>query len=171
MNRKKEKEAVSSSACQNKSSSKINHMSAFQDLEILLVEDNEGDIMLTIEAFKEAKIRNQIKVVRDGEEALDYLRKQGVYADASLPDIILLDINLPKVDGKEVLSTMKNDPALKSIPVIMLTTSSADSDVQESYANHANCYVIKPVDLNKFMDVIRSIEDYWVSIVKLPGKH
>ncbi len=146
-------------------------MSAFQDLEILLVEDNEGDIRLTIEAFKEAKIRNQIKVVRDGEEALDYLRKQGKYADAPSPDIILLDINLPKIDGKEVLSTMKNDPLLKTIPVIMLTTSSAESDVQESYENHANCYVIKPVDLNKFMEVIRSIEDYWISIVKLPGKH
>lgn len=146
-------------------------MSAFQDLEILLVEDNEGDIRLTIEAFKEAKIRNQIKVVRDGEEALTYLRKQGVYENASVPDIILLDINLPKIDGKEVLSTMKNDPMLKTIPVIMLTTSSADSDVQESYENHANCYVIKPVDLNKFMEVIRSIEDYWISIVKLPGKN
>lgn len=146
-------------------------MSAFQDLEILLVEDNEGDIRLTIEAFKEAKIRNQIKVVRDGEEALDYLRKQGKYTDAQSPDIILLDINLPKIDGKEVLSTMKSDPLLKTIPVIMLTTSSAESDVQESYENHANCYVIKPVDLNKFMDVIRSIEDYWISIVKLPGKH
>ena len=146
-------------------------MSAIQDLEILLVEDNEGDIRLTIEAFKEAKIRNQIKVVRDGEEALDYLRKQGNYVNALSPDIILLDINLPKIDGKEVLSTMKNDPVLKSIPVIMLTTSSADSDIEESYSNHANCYVIKPVDLNKFMDVVRSIEDYWVSIVKLPNKH
>jgi len=145
-------------------------MSAFQDLEILLVEDNEGDIQLTIEAFKEAKIRNQIKVVRDGEEALDYLRKQGNYTNVPSPDIILMDINLPKIDGKEVLSTMKNDPALKIIPVIMLTTSSADADIHESYANHANCYVVKPVDLDKFMDVIRSIEDYWVSIVKLPSK-
>jgi two-component system, chemotaxis family, response regulator Rcp1 len=145
-------------------------MSAIHDLEILLVEDNEGDIRLTIEAFKEAKIRNQIKVVRDGEEALNYLRKNGKYNDASAPDIILLDINLPRIDGKEVLNIMKNDPVLKTIPVIMLTTSSADADIQESYANHANCYVIKPVDLNKFMDVIRSIEDYWVSIVKLPGK-
>lgn len=145
-------------------------MSAIKDLEILLVEDNEGDIRLTIEAFKEAKITNEVKVVRDGEEALDYLRKQGNYAGVPSPDIVLLDINLPKVDGKEVLSTMKNDPLLKSIPVIMLTTSSADSDVQESYDNHANCYVIKPVDLNKFMEVIRSIEDYWVSIVKLPNK-
>ena len=146
-------------------------MSAFQDLEILLVEDNEGDIRLTIEAFKEAKIRNNIRVVRDGEEAIAYLRKQGVYENAPAPDIILLDINLPKIDGKEVLSIMKNDPLLKTIPVIMLTTSSADSDVQDAYANHANCYVIKPVDLNKFMEVIRSIEEYWVSIVKLPNKY
>lgn len=145
-------------------------MSAFQDLEILLVEDNEGDIRLTIEAFKEAKIRNSIRVVRDGEEAIAYLRKQGVYENAPAPDIILLDINLPKIDGKEVLSIMKNDPLLKTIPVIMLTTSSADSDVQDAYANHANCYVVKPVDLNKFMEVIRSIEEYWVSIVKLPSR-
>ena len=141
-----------------------------KDLEILLVEDNEGDIRLTIEAFKEAKIRNQIKVVRDGEEALLYLRREGKFGDVQLPDIILLDINLPKIDGKEVLTAIKNDPVLRVIPVIMLTTSSADSDIQESYANHANCYVLKPVDLNKFMDVIRSIEEYWISIVKLPHK-
>ena len=145
-------------------------MSAFQDLEILLVEDNEGDIRLTIEAFKEAKIKNQIHVVRDGEEALNYLKKTGAYTDARTPDIILLDINLPKIDGKEVLQIMKNDPLLKTIPVIMLTTSSSETDVQESYSNHANCYVIKPVDLNKFMEVIRSIEEYWVSIVKLPSR-
>lgn len=145
-------------------------MSAFQDLEILLVEDNEGDIRLTIEAFTEAKIRNQIRVVRDGEQALAYLKKETPYTDVLTPDIILLDINLPKVDGKEVLHVMKNDLLLKSIPVIMLTTSSADSDVQESYANHANSYVIKPVDLNKFMEVIRSIEEYWISIVKLPSR-
>jgi len=145
-------------------------MSAFQDLEILLVEDNEGDIRLTIEAFTEAKIRNQIRVVRDGEQALAYLKKETPYTNVLTPDIILLDINLPKVDGKEVLHVMKNDLLLKSIPVIMLTTSSADSDVQESYANHANSYVIKPVDLNKFMEVIRSIEEYWISIVKLPSR-
>ncbi len=145
-------------------------MSAFEDLEILLVEDNEGDIRLTIEAFKEAKIRNHIRVVRDGEEALAYLKKEASYADVKTPDIILLDINLPRVDGKEVLYVMKNDPLLKSIPVIMLTTSAAESDVQESYANHANSYVIKPVDLNKFMEVIRSIEEYWISIVKLPSR-
>lgn len=145
-------------------------MSAFQDLEILLVEDNEGDIRLTIEAFTEAKIRNQIRVVRDGEQALAYLKKETPYTNVLTPDIILLDINLPKIDGKEVLHVMKNDLLLKSIPVIMLTTSSADSDVQESYANHANSYVIKPVDLNKFMEVIRSIEEYWISIVKLPSR-
>lgn len=145
-------------------------MSVIQDLEILLVEDNEGDIRLTIEAFKEAKIRNLIKVVRDGEEALHYLRREGKFSEVQLPDIILLDINLPKIDGKEVLNAIKNDPVLRVIPVIMLTTSSAESDIQESYANHANCYVLKPVDLNKFMDVIRSIEEYWISIVKLPAK-
>ncbi len=145
-------------------------MSEIQDLEILLVEDNEGDIRLTIEAFKEAKIRNLIKVVRDGEEALRYLRREGKFSEVQLPDIILLDINLPKIDGKEVLNAIKNDAVLRVIPVIMLTTSSAESDIQESYANHANCYVLKPVDLNKFMDVIRSIEEYWISIVKLPPK-
>ncbi|MBL0884314.1 MAG: response regulator [Chitinophagaceae bacterium] len=145
-------------------------MSAFEDLEILLVEDNEGDIRLTIEAFKEAKIRNHIRVVRDGEEALAYLKKEAAYADVQTPDIILLDINLPKVDGKEVLHELKKSPILKRIPVIMLTTSSAELDVQESYANHANSYVIKPVDLGKFMEVIRSIEEYWISIVKLPSR-
>ena len=145
-------------------------MSAIQDLEILLVEDNEGDIRLTIEAFNEANIRNKIQVVRDGEEALAYLKKKGLYVDVQLPDIILLDINLPKIDGREVLSTMKKDAALKSIPVIMLTTSSADTDIEDSYANHANCYVVKPVDLGKFMDVVRSIEGYWTSTVKLPNK-
>lgn len=144
-------------------------MSALQDLELLLVEDNEGDIRLTIEAFSEAKIRNQIKVVRDGEEALQYLHKEGKYANVKTPDIILLDINLPRVDGKEVLHIMKNDPVLKTIPVIMLTTSSSESDIKQSYENHANCYVIKPVDLNKFLDVIKSIEDYWISIVRLPS--
>lgn len=145
-------------------------MSAFQDLEILLVEDNEGDIRLTIEAFKEAKIRNHIRVVRDGEQALAYLKKEAPYADVLKPDIILLDINLPKVDGKEVLHVLKNDSLLKTIPVVMLTTSSAESDVHDSYANHANSYVIKPVDLDKFMEVIRSIEEYWISIVKLPSR-
>ena len=145
-------------------------MAAFEDLEILLVEDNEGDIRLTIEAFKEAKIRNHIRVVRDGEEALAYLKKEASYADVQTPDIILLDINLPKIDGKEVLHELKNDPIFKSIPIIMLTTSSSESDVQESYLNHANSYVIKPVDLSKFMEVIRSIEEYWISIVKLPSR-
>jgi two-component system, chemotaxis family, response regulator Rcp1 len=110
------------------------------------------------------------KLVRDGEEALRYLRREGKFSEVQLPDIILLDINLPKIDGKEVLNAIKNDAVLRVIPVIMLTTSSAESDIQESYANHANCYVLKPVDLNKFMDVIRSIEEYWISIVKLPPK-
>lgn len=145
-------------------------MSAIQNLEILLVEDNEGDIRLTIEAFSEAKIHNPIRVVRDGEEALEYLRKEGRHTAAATPDIILLDINLPKIDGKEVLSIMKNDEVLKTIPIIMLTTSSSGKDIQEAYSNHANCYIIKPVDLTKFMEVVRSIEEYWVSIVKLPKR-
>jgi CheY-like chemotaxis protein len=144
--------------------------SVLEDLEILLVEDNEGDIALTLEAFRETCARNQVKVVRDGEEALAYLHKEKPFEEAHTPDLVLLDINLPRIDGKEVLATMKTDPSLKTIPVVMLTTSSAENDVQDAYANYANCYVIKPVNLNKFMEVIRSIEDFWVSIVKLPHR-
>ena len=142
-----------------------------KEVEILLVEDNRGDVLLTQEALLNWDTKNRISAVGDGEEAIRYLRETVDECSGHLPDLVILDINLPKIDGKEVLSIMKNDPLLKTIPVIMLTTSSADSDVQDAYANHANCYVIKPVDLNKFMEVIRSIEEYWVSIVKLPNKH
>lgn len=145
-------------------------MLAFNELQILLVEDNEGDIRLTIEAFKEAKIHNQIKVVRDGEEALYFFKKEGRYQKEHTPDLVLLDINLPKIDGKEVLAVMKTDEKLKTIPVIMLTTSSSERDIEESYRNYANCYIIKPVDLDKFMDVIKSIEEFWITIVRLPSK-
>lgn len=140
----------------------------FKEVRILLVEDNEGDIVLTMEALKEARVHNNIDVVRDGEEALSFLRKEGKYKEALLPDIIFLDINLPKIDGTEILSIIKNDEVLKIIPVIMLTTSDAEQDIMKSYYNHANCYITKPVDMEKFMEVIHTIKSFWISIVKLP---
>ena len=140
-----------------------------QSVHILLVEDNEGDIVLTLEALSDAKLKNQVSVVRDGAEALDYLNDRKPTPHL-LPDLILLDINLPKIDGKEVLQTIKNDHALKKIPVVMLTNSSSELDITESYNNHANCFITKPVDLNKFFDVVRIIEDFWITIVKLPSK-
>jgi chemotaxis family two-component system response regulator Rcp1 len=139
-------------------------------IDILLVEDNPGDIRLTQEAFKDGKINNKLNVVMDGEEAILYLKKLGQYAEATTPDIILLDLNLPKKDGREVLAEIKDDPGIKCIPVIILTTSAAQSDIMNTYSNHANCYIMKPVDFNQFITVIRTIEDFWLSIVKLPGK-
>ena len=139
-------------------------------IDILLVEDNPGDIRLTQEAFKDGKIKNDLNVVMDGEEAIYYLKKTGQYSNASTPDIILLDLNLPKKDGREVLAEIKNDPLLKCIPVIILTTSSAQSDILNTYSHHANCYIMKPVDFNQFITVIRTIEDFWLTIVKLPVK-
>ena len=140
------------------------------EIHILLVEDNEGDVVLTLEALKEAKLTNRISVVRDGEEALSFLYKQGKYEIAEAPQLILLDINLPKIDGKEVLAKVKNDPDLKKIPVVILTTSSSEKDILEAYNNHANCYITKPVDLEKFIDVIHTVEDFWISIVQLPKR-
>ena len=140
-----------------------------QNVHILLVEDNEGDIVLTLEALSDAKLKNQVSVVRDGAEALDYLNNRKPTPHL-LPDLILLDINLPKIDGKEVLQTIKNDHALKKIPVVMLTTSSSELDITDSYNLHANCFITKPVDLNKFFNVVRVIEDFWITIVKLPSK-
>ena len=137
-------------------------------IEILLVEDNLGDIRLTQEAFREGKIYNHMTVVMDGVEALAYLRKQGKYADAKKPDIILLDLNLPKKNGREVLAEIKEDPALKRIPVIVLTTSAAEEDVIASYDLHANCYIRKPVDFSHFITVVTSIENFWLSIVTIP---
>jgi len=136
--------------------------------EILLVEDNEGDIELTTEAFKEAKFRNNLHIAMDGDEALDYLFKRNGNEDSVTPDIVLLDLNLPGTDGKEVLETIKSDPALKRIPVIVLTSSQADKDIVESYDLHANCYIVKPVNAIKFIDVVQNIEDFWVDIVCLP---
>jgi two-component system, chemotaxis family, response regulator Rcp1 len=137
-----------------------------QQIHILLVDDNEGDILLTREALDDARIVNKISIAYDGQEAIRFLKKQPVGKDT--PDLILLDINLPKMNGTEVLAFIKNDPDLKRIPVIMLTTSSAEKDILFAYDNHANCYITKPVDLDRFMSVVRTIEDFWISIVKLP---
>lgn len=137
-------------------------------IHILLVEDNPGDIRLTKEVLKEGKIRNDLSVVMDGEEALLFLKKTGKYKDVKTPDIILLDLNLPKKDGRQVLAEIKSDPVLMLIPVIVLTTSSAEKDIMNMYAIHANCYITKPVDFDQFINVVRSIENFWLSIVKLP---
>ncbi len=136
--------------------------------EVLLVEDNPGDARLTLEALKEGKVLNRVSVVSDGVEAVAFLRRQGPYADAPRPNLILLDLNLPKKDGREVLAEIKADPGLKRIPVVILTTSQAEEDIAKTYDLHANCYVTKPVDLDKFLEVVRSIEDFWLAIVQLP---
>jgi CheY-like chemotaxis protein len=138
-------------------------------IEILLVEDNPGDVRLTTEVLKEGRIRNTLNVATDGVEALDFLHRRGVYADAKPQDLILLDLNLPKMNGREVLASIKKDPDLKHIPVVVLTTSSAEEDVLSAYDLHANCYITKPVDLIQFVKVVQSIEDFWLSIVRLPG--
>ncbi|MFL5764061.1 MAG: response regulator [Bacteroidia bacterium] len=146
----------------------MSYSETVQTINILLVEDNPGDIRLTKEVLKEGKIRNTLSVITDGEEALLFLKKKGRYEDIQLPDIILLDLNLPKKDGREVLAEIKADPDLLRIPVIVLTTSSAEKDILSMYGHHANCYITKPVDFEQFIDVVRSIEDFWLSIVKLP---
>lgn len=138
-------------------------------IQVLLVEDNPGDVRLTKEALKEGKLLNQLTVVGDGVEALSFLRKQGIYADAPQPELILLDLNLPKKDGREVLAEIKADPNLRRITVVVLTTSSSEEDILKIYDLHANCYITKPVDLEQFMGVVKSIEDFWVSVVKLPS--
>lgn len=137
-------------------------------IHILLVEDNPGDMRLTVEALKEGKVRNEMSWAKDGVEALDFLYRRGSFADAEMPDLILLDLNLPKKNGREVLEEIKNDPKLKAIPVVVLTTSRAEEDILRSYELHANCYIIKPVDLDKFMAVIKAIDHFWLSIVARP---
>lgn len=138
-------------------------------VEILLVEDNVGDVRLTKEALKEGKVYSNLHWAKDGVEALEFLRHQGKFTDVPRPDIILLDLNLPKKDGREVLSEIKSDEDLKRIPVVILTTSKADEDVLRSYQLHANCYVTKPVDLEKFIVVIQSIDRFWLTVVTLPN--
>lgn len=137
-------------------------------VEILLVEDNPGDARLTKEALKDGKVYNRLTVVPDGVEALAYLRREGQYAGAAQPDLILLDLNLPRKDGREVLEEIKADDGLKRIPVVILTSSSAEQDVLKSYGLHANCYVTKPVDLDQFMAAVKAIEDFWLTVVTLP---
>ena len=138
-------------------------------IEILLVEDNPGDVRLTREALIEAKVRNTLTVAWDGVEALACLRQEGEHAGAARPDLILLDLNLPRKDGREVLEEIKGDPELRRIPVVVLTTSEAEQDVLRAYDLHVNCYVTKPVDLHQFVRVVRSIEDFWLTIVRLPA--
>lgn len=139
-------------------------------IEILLVEDNPGDVRLTIEALKEGKISNQINVAVDGMDAMAFLRREGKYANAPKPDLILLDLNLPKKNGQEVLAEIKVDPRLKCIPVVILTSSQAEKDIVMTYNLHANCYIKKPVDFDQFIDVVKSIENFWFNVVKLPPK-
>ena len=142
--------------------------SSLKPVEVLLVEDNTGDVRLTLEAMKEGKVINNLSIASDGVEAMAFLRKEGRYKDAARPDIILLDLNLPKKDGREVLAEIKADPSLRLIPVVVLTTSQAEEDILRTYNLHANCYVTKPVDLEQFINVVKSINDFWFSVVKLP---
>jgi two-component system, chemotaxis family, response regulator Rcp1 len=143
-------------------------LESIKPVEILLVEDNPADIRLTVEALKESKVYNHLQIAPDGVEAMAYLNRVGRYVGAQRPDIILLDLNLPRKDGREVLAEIKNDQSLRSIPVVVLTTSAAEEDIIRTYDLHANCYITKPVDLDQFMKVVRSIEDFWLTIVKLP---
>ena len=147
----------------------MNHTENARPIEILLIEDNPGDVRLTVEALKDSKVRNHLSVVRDGVEAMAFLRQQGPYAEAPCPDLILLDLNLPKKDGREVLAEIKQDARWRSIPVVILTTSDARPDIMRSYELHANCYITKPVDLDSFLHVVRSIEAFWLTIVRLPS--
>jgi chemotaxis family two-component system response regulator Rcp1 len=137
-------------------------------VEILLVEDNPGDVRLTKEALKDAKVLNKLYVAKDGVEAMAFLRRQGKYRDAIRPGLILLDLNLPKKDGREVLKEIKDDPDLKRIPVVILTVSKAEEDIIKTYSLHANCYIAKPVDLHSFIEVVKAIEDFWFTVVELP---
>jgi len=139
-------------------------------IEVLLVEDDPGDVLMTREAFEDNKVRNRLTVVSDGAEALAYLRREGEYADAVRPDLILLDLNLPRRDGREVLAEIKSDERLHQIPVVVLTTSQSEEDVLRSYQLHANAYVTKPVDFDRFIEVVRQIDDFFLTVVKLPPR-
>lgn len=139
------------------------------EIDILLVEDNPGDVRLTREAFKEGMLHNKLHVVMDGEAAIAFLRREGEYKDAIRPDLILLDLNLPKMNGREVLSAIKQDPDLKRIPVVVLTTSQDENDIVESYKHFASSYIVKPVSMEKFIKVVSSFKQYWLSVVKLPA--
>jgi two-component system, chemotaxis family, response regulator Rcp1 len=146
-----------------------NYESSLHPIEILLVEDNPGDSRLAKEALKESKLKNTLYIAEDGVEAMNFLYKIGKYSKVPRPDLIILDLNLPKKDGREVLAEIKNDDNLKRIPVVILTISKAEEDILKTYNLHANCYVTKPLDLDQFMKVVKSIEDFWLTIVKLPN--
>ncbi len=147
----------------------MNQDTAGRPVEILLVEDNPGDVRLTQEALKEGKVRNHLSVAGDGVEAMAFLRREGSYATAPRPDIVLLDLNLPKKDGRQVLAEVKADPDLRRIPVVILTTSKAEEDILKTYDLHANCFITKPVEFEQFIKVVQSIEGFWLTIVQLPG--
>ena len=137
-------------------------------IEILLVEDSPSDTELAVEALEGAKISNRLSTVDDGEKAMQFLRRQGDYANAARPDLVLLDLNLPRKDGRAVLAEMKADKTLQNIPVVVLTTSAAEKDVLQAYSHHANCYIVKPVDFRQFLNVIKTVENFWLTVVKLP---
>ena len=146
----------------------MNVRNTFKAVEILLIEDNPGDVRLTIEALKESKIMNNMHVADDGIEALSFLKKEGIYKDKPRPDLIILDLNLPKKDGREVLGEIKSDDSLKQIPIVILTTSEAEEDIIKSYELHANCYITKPVNMEQFIKVVSSVGEFWFSTVMLP---
>ena len=141
-----------------------------RQIEVLLVEDDPGDVMMTREAFQDYKLRNELHVVSDGAEAMAFLRQEGEYAGRPRPDLVLLDLNLPRMDGRQVLEAIKSDPELASIPVVVLTTSENEDDVLRSYSLHANAYVTKPVDFQRFIEVVRQIDDFFVTVVRLPRR-
>ncbi len=141
-------------------------MENLKPIEILLIEDNPGDARLTQEALKDGKVKNNLSIIYDGEEAMDFIYKRNKYKDAVRPDLIILDLNLPKKNGREILAEIKEDEDLKTIPVVILTTSKAEEDIIKSYQLHANCYLVKPIDLNKFFELVKSIEGFWLTLVK-----
>lgn len=141
-----------------------------KQIHILLIEDNEGDILLIQEAFEEAKLANHMSIIKDGEKAINFLEKQGKYSNETTPDLVILDVNLPRKNGHEVLEFIKTNDTLKQIPVIMLTTSSSEKDILQSYKKHANCYITKPVDVGDFFRAVLDIEEFWISLVQLPAK-
>jgi CheY-like chemotaxis protein len=146
----------------------MNYHDYGKPIDILLIEDNPGDVRLTMEVFKEGKVFNNLHVARDGEEAISFLKRRGAFSKSPRPDLILLDLNLPKMDGRAVLAEIKSDAELRRIPVVVLTTSKADEDILRSYDLHANCYITKPVELEEFISIVQNIENFWLSIVKLP---
>ena len=148
----------------------MDNVNYVQPIEVLLVEDNPADVRLTMEALKEEKVYSNLHVVNDGVEAMSYLRREGKYTQSPRPDLILLDLNLPKKDGREVLKEIKSDEGLKAIPVVVLTVSKSEEDIMRSYNLHANCYISKPVDLKQFMKIAKTVQEFWFTIVKLPPK-